>query len=79
MIEDILLERNKGYLVKDHLIPMKQDYLYHLIRYKRIGYRNGDNPNLDYQIWNDNHTATLEDYGLSQNDMYDLSTHVEED
>lgn len=39
----------------------------------------GDNPNLDYQIWNDNHTATLEDYGLSQNDMYDLSTHVEED
>ena len=34
-------------------------------------------PSQDYQIWNDNYTATLEDYGLTQDDIYDLSTYDE--
>jgi hypothetical protein len=72
-------------ILSDKIKPTKRDldtYAHELresLRYKRIKYRNGDDPNQDYQIWNDNHTATLEDYGLSQKDMYDLSTHVEED
>jgi hypothetical protein len=81
---ELQIQRFDG-ILSGEIKPTKRDldtYAHELresLRYKRIGYRNGDNPNLDYQIWNDNHTATLEDYGLSQNDMYDLSTHVEED
>ena len=38
------------------------------LRYKKIGYPTGQPENADeaYQIWNNAHTATLEDYGLKE-------------
>ena len=51
------------------LQPIAQDlnfYTHELresVRYKRIGHRSGDP---GYDVWNTAHTATLEDYGLSE-------------
>jgi uncharacterized protein len=70
-------------ILSEKIEPTKRDldtFVHELresFRYKRIGYQNGDNPNLDYEIWNDNHTSTLEDYNLSDDDLYDLSTYEE--
>ena len=67
-------------ILSGEIKPSKRDldtYAHELresLRYKRIGYTNGNNPDLDYEVWNDNHTGTLEDYNLTDNDMYDLST-----
>lgn len=38
------------------------------IRYKKLGYPNGQplDPDLAYELWNNAHTATLEDYGLKE-------------
>ena len=73
------IQRFEG-ILSGEVKPTKRDLdtfaheLRESLRYKRIGYKNGDNPDLDYDIWNDNHTGTLEDYNLTDNDMYDLST-----
>ena len=34
------------------------------VRYRRLGHRAGGEGN--YELWNDTHTATLEDYGLTE-------------
>lgn len=38
------------------------------LRYKKLGYTTGqpDNPDEAYELWNNVHTATLEDYGLKE-------------
>jgi hypothetical protein len=38
------------------------------IRYKKLGYLTGQpsDPDLAYELWNNAHTATLEDYGLKE-------------
>ncbi|MCL1462920.1 hypothetical protein [Argonema galeatum] len=38
------------------------------LRYKKIGYPTGEPNNRDeaYELWNNAHTATLEDYGLKE-------------
>lgn len=38
------------------------------LRYKKIGYPTGQpsNPDEAYELWNNAHTATLEDYGLKE-------------
>lgn len=38
------------------------------IRYKKVGYSIGqpDDPDAAYELWNNAHTATLEDYGLKE-------------
>jgi len=38
------------------------------LRYKKLGYPTGqpDDPDTAYEIWNNAHTATLEDYGLKE-------------
>ena len=73
------IQRFEG-ILSGEVKPTKRDLdtfaheLRESLRYKRIGYKNGDNPDLDYDIWNDNHTGTLEDYNLTDDDMYYLST-----
>jgi predicted methyltransferase len=38
------------------------------LRYKKLGYPTGqpDDPDAAYELWNNAHTATLEDYGLKE-------------
>ena len=38
------------------------------VRYKKLGYPSGQppDPDLAYELWNNAHTATLEDYGLKE-------------
>ncbi|WP_242046597.1 hypothetical protein [Cylindrospermum sp. FACHB-282] len=38
------------------------------LRYKQLGYPTGqpDDPDAAYELWNNAHTATLEDYGLKE-------------
>jgi hypothetical protein len=38
------------------------------LRYKKLGYPTGqpDDPDQAYELWNNAHTATLEDYGLRE-------------
>lgn len=38
------------------------------VRYRKLGYRTGQpaDPEAAYRLWNNAHTATLEDYGLRE-------------
>jgi hypothetical protein len=48
------------------------------LRYKKLGYENGvPDGNEAHTLWNNTHTATLEDYGLTDNDLYHPSTRIE--
>ena len=47
------------------------------VRYRKLNYRTGVPGNSDdaHKLWNDTHTATLEDYGISNSDeLYHPST-----
>lgn len=51
------------------------------LRYKKLGYRLGEQPNdpdTAYRLWNNLHTATLEDYGLREGPgvLYHPSTEI---
>jgi hypothetical protein len=40
--------------------------------YEALGYKTGvpENPDVAYQLWNNTHTATLEEYGLNDSNLY---------
>jgi len=44
--------------------------------YKALGYTTGEpnNPDEAYRLWNDTHTATLEEFGLTDEALYHPST-----
>ena len=47
------------------------------VRYRKLNYKTGvpSNPDDAHKLWNDTHTATLEDYGISSsNELYHPST-----
>lgn len=51
------------------------------LRYKRLGYGTGQQPSTQddaYKLWNNLHTATLEDYGLKEGPgvLYHPSTEI---
>lgn len=56
------------------LLPTRADlnfYAHELrefVRYRRLGWRTGQSPGAEamYELWNNAHTATLEDYGLRE-------------
>ena len=45
------------------------------VRYRSLGYAVGQpaDPDAAYALWNNTHTATLEDYGLTDKDLYHAS------
>ncbi|HAT12717.1 MAG TPA: hypothetical protein DCS91_03150 [Microcoleaceae bacterium UBA11344] len=51
------------------------------LRYKKIGYQTGQpvDPDEAYELWNNAHTATLEDYGLKEGIGILFHLSVEED
>lgn len=61
-------------IIAGHLRPTRTDlnfYAHELrefVRYRRLGWRIGQSPDADamYELWNNAHTATLEDYRLRE-------------
>jgi hypothetical protein len=49
-----------------------------LERYKALGFETGvpSDPDAAHRLWNNTHTATLEDYGLRDGDLYHPSAHA---
>ena len=60
-----------------NLQPTQVDYNYYThelresFRYKKLGWPSGQPSNADdaYTLWNNAHTATLEDYGVKDSDI----------
>lgn len=42
-----------------------------MVRYRQLGFRNGQpSGGAGYDLWNNAHTATLEDYGIRDADLF---------
>ena len=74
---DLMKERLRK-IADGEIEPTEYDLKYYsherreLVRYRNIGIP--DNVDPGYEVWNDAHTATLEDYGLADRDINGNST-----
>ena len=70
----VMVERLRA-IAGERLTPTTTDrnfYAHELreyVRYRNLGYESGQPANRDaaYELWNNTHTAALEDYGLQEN------------
>lgn len=74
--EKAMLQRLRS-ISKGELQPTIYDQRFYthelreMVRYRRLGYRTGQPPgDPGYEMWNNAHTATLEDYGISDADLF---------